>query len=489
MNWTHPGYEAVATLLGKRTGLMFPPGRRDAAERGIRRAMERAHIGDPKRYHELIGRADNVFDDLVVELTIGETYFFREAAQFEFIRRQVLPEIRRRLGEEHQIRVWSAACASGEEAFSLAVLFEQEGLGERVHLLATDISSAALAKARKGQFSRWSLRGEGAKAVHPYLRQRGDIFILDETIHRRVKFDPLNLALDIYPSLVTGTGNMDLILCRNVLIYFDRETIRNVARRLFDSLAPGGWLITASSDPPLGDEAPFETVVTDVGVFYRRGHVNPHPVEWIAPPEATQRTSLSPGNEVEKSVATAAESQAISTKPSPSDQAEIAGPLIEAREAFSRGDYRRAAALTRDLAGDLAANVILLRALANIDVAEAERACAVATARHPLSRELHYLHSVLLLESGREREAAQAARRVIYLDRSSALAHFTLGSILRRLGDRAGARRAYRNARELCLAMPADQPVALGDGERAGRLAETARSELASLDSIPEDDS
>jgi chemotaxis protein methyltransferase CheR len=91
---------------------------------------------------------------------------------------------------------------------------------------------------------------------------------------------------------------------------------------------------------------------------------------------------------------------------------------------------------------------------------------------------------VLLLNLGREEEAAQAARRVIYLDRSLAMAHFTLGSILRRRGDHAGARRAYRNARELCAAMPAEQAVALGEGEPAGRLAEAAAVELAVLEQV-----
>ena len=85
-----------------------------------------------------------------------------------------------------------------------------------------------------------------------------------------MRFEYLNLALDLYPSIATGTRNLDLILCRNVLIYFGRETVKAVARRLFDSLAEGGWLLLAAGDPIIDDYAPFETIVTEKGVAYRR---------------------------------------------------------------------------------------------------------------------------------------------------------------------------------------------------------------------------
>ena len=482
----YPAYEAIAELLVTRSGLSFPPGRQDSAERGIRRAMHRAGVGDPAQYRHRIIRDEKAFDDLIVELTVGETYFFREPVQFEFIRRQVVPEIQRRRGEDHEIRAWSAACASGEEAFSLAVLFIEGGLARQAHLLGTDISRAAVAKARRAEYSAWSLRGDGADAMRPYLQRNGDRWQVSDTVRRHVQFEHLNLALDVYPSFATGIWGMDLILCRNVLIYFDRETIGQVARRLHESLAPGGWLITASSDPPLGAEAPIETVVTNVGVFYRRQEVpcgGPVPAAWaqsefLAPWSANRATKKSSIHQRLVQAQTASQPEA---------QSDILDPLAEAGRALERGDYARSAALTRGLVRMEAANVIYVEALANQQVSEAERACAEATARHPLSLELHYLHAVLLLDLGREAEAAQAIRRVIYLDRSLAIAHVTLGSLLRRRGDSAGARRAYRNARELCAAMPADQAVPLAEGELAGRLAEAAAAELAVLEQAPHD--
>jgi chemotaxis protein methyltransferase CheR len=509
--WSHPAYEAVARLLGERTGLSFQESRHESAEMGIRRAMGRAPVTDLEQYRSHLQRDPEAFDDLVVELTVGETYFFREPGQFEFLRRQVLPEIRQRRGAEHVVRAWSAGCASGEEAYSLAILFEEEGLAGRYHMLATDISRAALAKARRADYGAWSLRGEGARAARPYLRRRGDRHVLDDRIRRRVTFEHLNLALDSFPSFATGVWGMDLILCRNVLIYFDAETGRGVARRLFEALAGGGWLITASSDPPLGEVAPFETVATSAGVFYRRGEgtgVNFRETA-AAPPSFPSPPPLSPaspgapeGGREARGAAEELPMPANLPRPQPAPAPLHAPPvepgqaneaaaregsaaLNEARTAFSRGEYARAAVLTAT-AADVAAAALHVRALANLDPAGAERACAMAVARYPLSTDLHYLHAVLLVELGLDGPAAQAARRVIYLDRSLAMAHFTLGSILRRRGDRAGARRAYRNARDLCAARPPGEPVPLSDGEPAGRLVEAAAVQMAILEPAQE---
>lgn len=422
--------------------------RRDSAEQGIRQAMARAEVTDPARYLERLVLDENILNDLLVELTVGETYFFREPAQFQFLRREVLPELRCRQGEGRAIRAWSAGCASGEEAYSLAILLEEEGFAGQVQLLATDLSRAALAKARRAVYGDWSLRGDGAAAARPYLKPAGKLHQLDAKIRRRVTFAPLNLASDEYPALATGVWGMDLILCRNVLIYFDRETVRRVARRLFESLAEGGWLVTASSDPPLTEDAPFEAVVADEGVFYRRA----------AAVEA--RETASPLDSA------CGESLACRFAPAPQ-----APPPVEPGEETPAGEAEQ----------DAGAAVLRIRELANGGDPAAASAAAAAVQRYPLSAELGYLHAVLLLGQGKDAEAVRALHRVLYLDRSLALAHFTLGSVLRRSGDRDGSRRAYRNARDLCAACPPDQAVPLADGETAGQLVAAAEAELAAL--------
>ena len=459
MTETRHAYDDLKAWVGARTGLTLAPDRRASVDLVIARAMARAGAGDDVReYRRRLEADDDLLDDLLAELTVGETYFFREPAQFQFLRHTVLPEIRGRRGGDPILRAWSAGCASGEEAYSLAILFLEEGMADRCRLLATDLSRALLAKARRGLYGAWSLRGEGAEAARPYLLHQGNRYAVAEDVRRLVTFDSLNLARDLYPSPATGVCEMDLILCRNVLIYFDRETVRTVARRLYDSLAEGGWLITASTDPPLAEDAPFETVVSGQGIFYRRGS------------RPASRSILRAG-------------EATRESEPPAEPKETEAPP-ERRPPAEPDQWPRArVALPRPDGTDWSETALRIRALANEDVAEAQRVCAAATEQHPLSSELHYLRAVLLVELGRDEEAIQAARCAIYLDRSLAIAHFILGSLLERRGDRAGAWRAYRNARDLCRAGPAEEIVRLTDGEPAGRLAAAAEARLAQLES------
>lgn len=488
MPWTHPSFEAITQLLGERTGLCFPETRHDSAETGIRRAMARAGIESTSRYHDWIAGNAAALDDLIVELTVPETYFFREPAHFEFIRTEVLPLSRQRRGPGNRVRIWSAGCASGEEAYSLAMLLEQEKLADQTYLIATDISQSALSRARAGEYGAWSLRDEGAARAQPFLIADGKRFRVAENIKQRVNFEYFNLALDAYPSFAAGIWGMDLILCRNVLIYFDPATIRAVARRLFETLVPGGWLITASSDPPLADLAPLEMVIRDQVIFYRPKATPVH--DFPVQREAAQR-------EAAQRVSTAGKQQrtnpALALPASHGPALSPASPTLSAAEllacaktAFSDGEYARAVELTTDLHDAVDASVLCVRALANLDLARALEACAAAVARHALSVELHFLHAVLLLDLGKCAEAVRAARRAIYLNRDLAIGHFTLGSILVRQGDLSGGRRAYRNARDLCMARPKDEELALADGERAGRLAELASAQINILDVSPE---
>jgi chemotaxis protein methyltransferase CheR len=488
-------YGPVIRLLSERTGLFFAPRQRDTVHSVIKTAMQRAGFKEIDAFVRMLSHDDRTLDQLISELTVGETYFFRELEQFRFIRSEILWELRKRRGSENRLRVWSAGCASGEEAYSLAMLFDREGLADRTHILATDICSKSLTSARQGVYHRWSLRGEAGQLAKPYLVADKDRFRIDERLRDRVQFEYLNLALDVYPSIVTGTWQVDLILCRNVLIYLDRDTVRAVARRLFESLAVGGWLITGSGDPPLGQDAPFETVSTDFGVFYRRpppdaeepaisfsrARSEPLPPETI-PSDWEFRSRDAAIDQMGHADHPGDEQVTIDRSEMPAtDSRAWAVALKNARRALADGEYRHAAELTQGRPSEPTACAIQVQALANVDSAAALTACAEAISRHPLSTELHYLHTSLLMETNQHESAAQAARRLIFLDRSLAIGHFLLGSALRRMGDVQAARRSFLNVRNLCARRPADEHVPLTDGESAGRLAEAAELQLAAL--------
>jgi len=475
--------EAIVRLLGARTGLTFRADQRESTKQGIQRAMARSNITEATEYARLLQFDVDALDNLIVELTVGETYFFREPHQFEYLRSHVLPEILERRGHQHVVRIWSAGCASGEEPYSLAMLCQQEGLAGQCSILATDISSEALDKAKKATYGKWSLRARNRMSADEYLHQDGQRYHVHKQIRRLVHFEFVNLALDVYPSFATATMALDLILCRNVLIYFDADTIRRVANRLFESLADGGWLITASGDPPLSDHAPFETVVTDHGIFCRRPLkrvVAVHVEDDTTSTEDLLPVDVPAAESSQMEIPDAASSRLDSRELDSEDDAP--GSRMEgAEQSLSRGDYQRAAELTEQMLDDPAASVLHLKAIANMDTERAIRGCEMLTKRHPLSAELHYLHAVLLLELNLDVDAVQAAQRAIYLDGSLAIGHFLLGSILQRRGALQSAQRAFRNARDICRNRPANEPLPLAEEETAGQLAQAAEIQLTAI--------
>jgi chemotaxis protein methyltransferase CheR len=268
--WSSPGMARVAELVRERTGLVFPAARVTEVEATVRRVMGRHSIVGIDRLVDVLEDDAEVRDGFVAELTIGETYFNRDTAQFELLRQRIVPELLAGAGAERPLRFWSAGCASGEEPYSMAMILDELDALRRAEVVGTDISRPRLDQAQRGVYARWSLRGVHDDIRDRYFAPRGRFFELVEPIRRRVDFRYLNLAEDRFPSLSIGIWGMDLILCRNVLIYFDRPTVQRVARRLIESLSEDGWLMLGASDPSISELVECDVVVTDAGLVYKR---------------------------------------------------------------------------------------------------------------------------------------------------------------------------------------------------------------------------
>lgn len=433
---------AILALVAERSGLVFVANRLGEAEAGIARAMRLAGHGDRASYLGRIRTDRGALDDLVDELTVGETHFMRDPDQLDLIRREIFPALQPRLLAGLPARVWSAGCATGEEAYTLAILLEQDGLEKDAVVLGTDVSAAALAKARKASYTNWSMRGVSDTFLDAYFRPGRGRRVLADRIRNKVHFNRLNLAgQDDYAAV--GAYGMDLILCRNVLIYFEEKTAAAIAARLFACLAEGGVLLTGGADPLLGDYAPFDVEVTRVGLLYRR------------PARRPKTRASAPNLE-----AAPLRVPALPEEPSAPASVAPAAPDL-GREAFFR----------------------VLGAANARGALHAERIAQAALRRHPLDAQLHYLRATLLLTLDRDEDAEEEALRALYLDRSLAIAHFLLGTILRKRGARAEALRAFRNVRDMCAARPSDEDVAAGSGEKTGALKSAASLEMARLES------
>jgi chemotaxis protein methyltransferase CheR len=467
--WSSPELERIARLVARRTGIVTSRSHADL-ERAARDVVKLVGL---RNVNELADRlaAGALWEELIDQITVRETYFFRSPEHFELMRSRILPALSRERPPSHHLRVWSAGCASGEEPYTLAIVLDQCGLLQDSTVLGTDLSQQALAKAREGRYREWSFRSSDPALVQPYFRQEQTERVVCDALREHVRFSQLNLVEGDTEAAWSALGQFDLIFCRNVLIYFDAASVAQVERRLFDALAPGGWLVTGPSDPPFGHSSQLESVLHEHGVCYRRRALHE------SVPKPARRSAPLP---LPLSIASAPSLPAPSVPPP--RRADPDRSYRDATGALERADYPRVLAIARNEPEDLRLSVLGVRATWNQSgAAAAEHACAHALAAHPLSSELHYFHAMTLMDCKRLSDALRAVRHALYLDRSLTIAHFAHGAILERLHDLDGARRAYRNTYEACTRHLPDEALALGDGIVAQGLKNAAAHALQEL--------
>jgi chemotaxis protein methyltransferase CheR len=217
---------------------------------------------------------------IIEAMTTQETSFFRDRHPFEALRRLVLPELVSaastgpRNAATAKIRLWCAGAATGQEPYSLAILLHeyaaaQRSLGVRpddFSILATDVSTNALATAMAGQYDRWQIsRGLSNAELHQFFEPRDEQWAVRPPIRKLVEFRRVNLVQSFL-----GLGTFDVILCRNVLIYFDEETRRRICDQFHAMLADGGWLILGSAENLYGISERFQSERFDHTLLYRK---------------------------------------------------------------------------------------------------------------------------------------------------------------------------------------------------------------------------
>lgn len=243
--------DQVAELLRRECGIRLQPSQYPALRAALARALPRGDAFSFLRAAADPVRGPATVAALIDEVTIQETSFFRDRRQLDAIEWRLLLE-RALVAGSGEIRVWSAACATGEEAYTLA-LFAAEAFAPAeppVRILGTDISGPALAAARAGVYRERSLRGVEPALRHRYFEQARGGLGVGSRVRQLVRFAPHNLARDPIPP--PGEAAFDLIVCRNVLIYFDGETVERVIDGLECALRPDGMLILGSADTLCG---------------------------------------------------------------------------------------------------------------------------------------------------------------------------------------------------------------------------------------------
>lgn len=257
-----PGLAALAALVHRESGILV----REPQYGALEAALRRAHPGlTADEFLELSASplaGPGLVARLLDETTVKETFFLRDAAQLEQISWPALLEGARREGAE-RVRVWSAGCATGEEPYSLALLACEAfgSLRPPVTILATDISGEALVRAGAGEYRVRSVRRLEPAQQRRYFREAGDTLIVGDALRALVTFAPHNLVLD--PSPPSGQEPFHLILCRNVLIYFDAATVERVIAALESALTPSGAVVLGVADALCGSAGRLRALVAD----------------------------------------------------------------------------------------------------------------------------------------------------------------------------------------------------------------------------------
>jgi chemotaxis protein methyltransferase CheR len=482
-------WRRLSERIAAAMGLNFPPERWPDLRRGLERAAKELGLADVPACAEWLLSAEPTKAQLCLvasHLTVGETYFFRDRKTFDALAERILPGIiAAKRNQDRRLRLWSAGCCTGEEHYSLAILLSRlipDLAAWSVSILATDINEKFLQKAAGGIYGDWSFREAPAEWLDEYFHRLPDRRrAVLPGIKQRVHFANLNLAEDAFPAMATDTNAMDIIFCRNVLMYFTPRQAERVAANLARALVADGWLVVSPSEASQTLFSEFRTVNYPGAILYQkasaraRAREKPSPPVYApvwTPPAVPEilATPLPP-------VVAAAEASPPSSPVARGNMTKLAGRLYEQGHYEETVDTLLFSDAPPASADDFS---LLARALANQGkLVEALEWCDRWLAADKLDASAYYLRAVTLQEIGRLDDARRDLQRAIYLQPDLVLAHFALGNLARGGGHAAESAKHFANASRLLRSHPADAPLPHSDGLTAGRLAEIVNSVLA----------
>jgi chemotaxis protein methyltransferase CheR len=498
--------ERFRNIVGQELGLRFEDDKLESLADILRERMDALGCSRFGAYEShLRGRGRGEVRALSGRLTVAETYFFRYWDHFRAFTEVVLPERARALSDRRRLRILSAGCASGEEAYSLAILV-RDHLPDReswdVKILGIDVNPSMIEKASRGRYSRWSLRETPAEAQARNFRSDGGQFELDESVRAMVTFQERNLVDD--DPLFWQPNAFDVVFCRNVLMYFRPEAMRAVVHRIWGSLSAGGFLFMGHAETLRGVTHGFHLRHTHETFYYQRRDASEADAPQLTPPTLEPRstpgqrpaTSLDLGDSswvdaiqrasdriVQLSRAPQTAQVAQSSPPSPTQGGQPHLDLGPAAVVTPPERVVEAQALLHALPssslGDPDAQLLRAALLTNSgQLREAETVCAQILSSDELNAGAHYLMA-LCREHADDRVAAiEHDQAATYLDAAFAMPHLHLGLLAKRAGDLGKARAALGRALDLLAREDASRVLLFGGGFSRDALVELCRSEL-----------
>ena len=474
---TDEEFDTLRKVLEDSAGLVHDESRRDTLTFAVAGRMEAIGVGSPAVYLSMLGGPSGAPErqQLIDVVTIQETHFFRNPPQIRALRQHVLPElIRRSTAMNRPLTIWSAGCSTGEEPYSLAMLVRElmpMATREHVRIVGSDVSATALAFADAGRYGaravqmadpidlgRWFDFDHGSYAVKDDVRE-----LVDLQLH--------NLITEPPPF---ENGEVDLLLCRNVTIYFNRATTKALMSRFHSALGDGGYLFLGHSETlwqmseaftlvPLGDAFVYRRDDGPQGratLPDRRTEAGDAP---ILLPERRGRTERRRDEPVPEQVPP----QRVSP-PAPARQP--VGQSSSHRPPDRRASPRSAPAATAGVSSAHELVATARAALADGRYSDAVGAAGRAAKADPMLVDPHLIGGEALVNLGRDADAIRELRQAVYLQPDSASALLLLAGALDRQGEPAAAGRAYRSAAATVGELPPEEVSAFFGGRSAAEL-------------------
>ncbi|MBI1870023.1 MAG: tetratricopeptide repeat protein [Chlamydiae bacterium] len=464
-------FESFQTLLIQECGFFFDPNRQELLFSGLSDRMAKRHIDSAKEYYDFIKNhpeGEIEIKSLIDLLTIGETYFFRNPAHFDVLKEHVLPLfVRDRSHGSKTLNLWSAGSSTGEEIYSLAITL-LETLPEpetwNISLLATDVNRNHLLRAKEAIYSERAVRQVPPEWLEKYFTQRGRKYILKECVKKKVHFEYHNLIKDSFT--LPGMQEVDILFCRNVIIYFNLETIRRLFNQFATCVREPGYLFMGEAETlwTLSDQ--FVPVEFPHSIIYRK---SPHPGEEILKPFV----DLPPF-----------ELLMFQDALTPSESLPLSTPLLEqGLAAMKQKNYTQAEHLLDEVLrlNPHQSSALLGKASILADQGQYESAVPIllrVVQLNNLSSPGYYLLGAVYQKLGKMDLAVEAFQKALYVNPSIALAHFELGNIYQCQKRVSKAKREFQNTLKALETKADEELIAFSEDITAGYLRAACRWHL-----------
>ncbi|MFH0735982.1 MAG: CheR family methyltransferase [bacterium] len=475
----------LSNFIANNLALHFPKERWTDLERNILSVSNEFGYQDVEKFVNYIMTSPLSYEHIEIltsYLTNNETYFWREHFTFEILGQKILPELISMRQNDKRIRIWSAGCSTGEEPYSIAIALSRVIPNIKdwdITILAIDISPRILIRATVGIYNQWAFRNTPGWLKEKYfLPKENNKFEIIPAIRNMVKFEYMNLADDVYPSPLNNTNAMDVIFCRNVLMYFTQNRFKKVTRGLYNSLIDGGYLVVSASELSLQNFAEFIPVNIPGMVFYQKtskitknqSAINPFEPK----PEAILVKALPDFNLTSKFETAEIINVISELKENPT---QIETRYEEVLKLYSLGYYTEVIEKLKNESCTGEKQKLLIRAYTNTgNLTRALNECEKAIKINKLDARLYYLQAIILQEKSEFNAAVVSLKNALYLDPNFIISYYALANTYQHLGNINSAKKGYDNVLALLNKCDREYILPESEGLTAGRLKEILNS-------------